>query len=177
MVITLLPWQVSKVLVHLSDFRWASRHQKTDQQLLDQEAFPGIWSGWEKGESSPLTLHSQAHSTNSPNHSRTNVWVMQWELSMFFILYEMSLVRDWKRKVWLITLGSERVNVSHTCVLHLPVHSYSLHHNIDTLYLQIQLHLWCNEIYNTYVYLEHGAWTIQIPNLPTTDINSCAWVL
>ena len=28
----------------------------------------------------------------------------------FSILYDISLVRDWKRKLWLITLGSERVN-------------------------------------------------------------------
>ena len=29
----------------------------------------------------------------------------------FFILYDIYLVRDWKRKFWLVTPGSGRVNV------------------------------------------------------------------
>ena len=74
---------------------------------------------------SPLKpFHSQAHNANSPNHSRIkwcsdivrndcsiNFHLSKLSTAKFSILYDISLVRDWKRKLKLITLGSERVNV------------------------------------------------------------------
>ena len=61
---------------------------------------------------------------NSPNHSRRkwlsdvvrndcsiNFHLSKLSNAKFSILYDISLVRDWKRKLKLITLGSERVNV------------------------------------------------------------------
>ena len=64
---------------------------------------------------------SQAHNANSPNPSRRK-WLNDVErndcsikfhlsklsIAKFSILYDISLVRDWKRKLKLITLGSER---------------------------------------------------------------------
>ena len=68
---------------------------------------------------------SQAHNANSPNLSRKwlsdvvrNYCSINFHLSKlsnakFSILYHISLVRDWKRKLKLITLGSERVKLAH----------------------------------------------------------------
>ena len=92
--------------------------------------------GWVKNlqELNPFTViwnepfQSQAHNANSPNHSRrkwlsdvvrnycsVNFHLSKLSIAKFLILYDVSLVRDWKRTLKLITLGSERVKVEEQC--------------------------------------------------------------
>ena len=95
----------------------------------DTTTQPGSQSG-ESGRE--LSMHdrvktlihcqSQAHNANSSNYSRRkwlsdvvrndcsiNFHLSKLSIAKFSILYDISLVRDWRRKLKLITLGSERV--------------------------------------------------------------------
>ena len=115
-----MPWMET-------DYKYHSKETHFVTQLIR------TLSGFLKGLSWPLpcfclhlktwlTLSSQAHNANSPNHSRRN-WLSdvvrndcsinfhlsKLSIAKFSILYDISLVRDWKRKLKLITPGSERV--------------------------------------------------------------------
>ena len=62
-------------------------------------------------------FQSQAHNANSPKHSSVvvrngcsvNFHLSKLSIAKFSILYDISLVRDQKRRLRLITFGSERV--------------------------------------------------------------------
>ena len=84
---------------------------------------------------------------HSPNHSRRkwlsdvvrlndcsiNFHLSKLSIAKFSILYDISLVRDWKRKLRLITLGSERVKNSPRSFVE-SLLMYSFHHTSRFLF-------------------------------------------
>ena len=99
-----------------------SDHLSLTSMVVAYGRFHCIWNPIKEKSMLQSTIQSCLTLANSPNHSRKkwlrdvvrndcsiNFHLSKLSTTKFSILYDISLVRDWKRKLKLITLESERV--------------------------------------------------------------------